>query len=129
MIDLIKTALVGVVRESIGIDLVEDKITVDGCLISKITLDSHVFYVVSNNDLLLEFSTCLLCEPDPDFNILVDMANEIANLVIGRTKVLCEEKGMLMHLGIPEFIENSDFKYSDSIGFSFASMRCGVFQA
>ncbi len=78
--------------------------------VTKIALKSskqvEEFKLSISQELLNTISNLLLFEADPDFESSVDLACEVANLIIGNLKVILEESGESeqMELTPPEFL-------------------------
>lgn len=127
--DILQEALLCAIRDSLDISMVEDKVPLKKSFTSKIRLDSKIFYIVVNKALLLRFAMDFLGEKNPNDATLIDISKEMANLAIGKAKVLYEESGSILKLGIPEFVGNKIIeKYNRRIGYKSGKMRCSIYE-
>ncbi len=127
--EILQDALLFTIKNTMNIPMVIDKYPLKKSFISKIMLDSKTFFIVCNKPLLMQFAKDFLLENDPSDEILIDIAKEISNMIIGKVKVLYEESGNILKLGIPEFIGNKMvLNYSKCIGYRSGNMRCSVYE-
>lgn len=104
MMNTLQNALVYTIKESMGFDLKQDSTPLKSAFSSKISLEDKTFIIAINEALLLQFAKDFLDSSNPSKDTLIDIAKEIANLILGKAKVLFEENGTILQLGIPEFI-------------------------
>ncbi|MGX2982354.1 hypothetical protein [Helicobacter sp. 23-1045] len=65
----------------------------------------------------------------PDKSTLSDIAKEIANLIVGKAKVLFEEQGQILKLGIPQFLENAEIPAGcDIFAYKYEKMKIVIYQ-
>ena len=127
--EILQKALLCALKDTLSISMVEDRIPLNRAFTSKISLDSRTLYIVTNKALLLKFALDFLNEKNPNEATLIDISKEIANITIGKAKVLYEENGMILKLGIPEFIGNKIINhYNKSIGYKSQNMRCSIYE-
>ncbi len=60
--------------------------------------------VYINRKSLNKMALLFLFEENPDEAALVDLIREITNLIVGKAKVIAQEKGVAFDIGTPEFI-------------------------
>lgn len=102
--NILQNALVCAIKESMGFDLAQDSMPLETAYSSKITLENKHFIISMNKPLLARFAKDFLDSPNPSNDTMIDIAKELANLILGKAKVLFEESGHILKLGIPEFI-------------------------
>ncbi|RDU64103.1 hypothetical protein [Helicobacter sp. MIT 14-3879] len=125
----LQNALIEAIRESMGIMLKKDNKLLKKAFSSKITLDNKNFIIVINKPLLEKFALDFLDIVNPNDDILIDIAKEIANLIIGKAKVLYENSGSIFKLGIPEFIGYKVIKnYNNVLSYKYKNMRCSIYE-
>ncbi|MGX3010456.1 hypothetical protein ACWIUD_02680 [Helicobacter sp. 23-1044] len=110
---------------------------------SKISLGEMEFIIAPNKALLEYFAESFLdsavdSAPDsaldsadsaPDKSTLSDIAKEIANLIVGKAKVLFEEQGQILKLGIPQFLENAEIPAGcDIFAYKYEKMKIVIYQ-
>lgn len=114
--EILQNALVCAIKESLSIDLVQsaesnsDSKNSDSANLafaSKITLGTKTFIIAPNEVLLAQFATSFLDSASPSQSTLKDIAKEIANLIVGKAKVLFEEQGQILKLGLPMILESA----------------------
>lgn len=122
--EILQNALVCAVRECLSIDLVQEKnaeSALDSAFASKITLGEKTFIIAPNKAFLAQFATSFLDSSNPSQSTLKDIAKEIANLIAGKAKVLFEEQGQILKLGLPELINGAQIP-APSLACAY---RCG----
>lgn len=126
---ILQEALLVALQESIDVTMQEDTKALLPPFASKITLDLEAFVIVMNRELLLRFASDFLNENNPDEIVLIDIAKEVTNLIIGKAKVLYEEKGRILKLGIPESFDNDRVEsYKKALHFRHGNMRCSIYK-
>ena len=93
----------------------------DSAFASKITLGDKKFIIAPNHAFLAQFAKTFLQTANPNQNELKDIAKEIANLIVGKAKVLFEEKGQILKLGLPELLDEAQ----TPIPRHFYAYKCG----
>ena len=93
----------------------------DSAFASKITLGDKEFIIAPNHAFLAQFAKTFLQTANPNQNELKDIAKEIANLIVGKAKVLFEEKGQILKLGLPELLDEAQ----TPIPRHFYAYKCG----
>ncbi len=127
--EILQNALLFTIRDTLNISMVEDRNPLKKSFTSKIMLDCKMFFIVSNRALLMRFTKDFLFEDNPDNDTLIDISKEMANITIGKAKVLYEESGSILQLGIPEFIGNKIIgNYNKCIGYKSGKMRCSIYE-
>lgn len=126
---LLQQALLSALQESINVIMQRDSTPPLGALASRIQLDSEIFVIAVNNELLLRFASDFLEESNPNEIVLADISREITNLIIGRAKVLYEGNGKIFKLGIPEFLGDIAIEnYKDAMHFRYEDLRCSLYE-
>ncbi|RDU57305.1 chemotaxis protein CheX [Helicobacter sp. MIT 99-5507] len=127
--EILQKALLCAIKDTLNVSMIEDKIPLKRAFVSKIRLDSRTFYIATNKALLLKFALDFLNEENPSNDTLIDISKEMANIAIGKAKVLYEESGIVLKLGIPEFIGNKIINnYNKCIGYKSQNMRCSIYE-
>ena len=103
-----------------AMDSARDSIN-DSAFASKITLGDKKFIIAPNHAFLAQFAKTFLQTANPNQNELKDIAKEIANLIVGKAKVLFEEKGQILKLGLPELLDEAQ----TPIPRHFYAYKCG----
>lgn len=108
--EILQNALVCATKECLSIDLVQEtnaESRLDSAFASKITLGEKTFIIAPNKAFLAQFAKSFLDSANPSQSTLKDIAKEIANLIAGKAKVLFEEQGQILKLGLPELLEGA----------------------
>ncbi len=72
--------------------------------------------IYSEKELLKNIAEVLLFEENPDEETVVDLNNELANLIIGHSKVIASDDGYDFVIATPKFL-SSDEKAAGSLCF------------
>lgn len=91
---------------------------------SKISTDRANFYFCSDLNFLYFLSRSILCESNPQEEELYDLCKEIANLVIGKAKVLYSQQNIQISIGTPSFMGENSISQNGLEGMYFA-VECG----
>ena len=127
--DTLKLALILTIENTLGITLKQTDFMLKKSFSSQIILGSYSFIVVINKALLNKFAFDFLDDKNPNFDTIRDISKEITNLIIGKAKVLFEEKGDIFKLGTPSFIGNQVIKnYNESVHCKFSKFRCSIYK-
>lgn len=127
--EILQKALLCAIKDTLNVSMIEDKFPLNKAFTSRIRLDSRTFFIVTNKPLLLKFALDFLNEDNPNNDTLIDISKEMANITIGKAKVLYEESGIVLKLGIPEFIGNKTIdNYNGRIGYRSKNMRCSIYE-
>ena len=90
--------------------------------LASIKLNDATIYILASTPLLTLLAQNLLFEDNPDAATLQDMAKELANLIVGKAKVLSQEKGQAASISTPLFCgQISPDAAQDSIASELAS--------
>ncbi|MDE6886387.1 MAG: chemotaxis protein CheX [Helicobacteraceae bacterium] len=126
---IMQNALLRAIKESMGIVLETNNSIFQSPFASKITLDKKAFIIVVNDELLKKFALDFLGTQEVDNDTLMDISKEIANLIVGKAKVLYEQEGRILKLGIPQFIGDEKItNYIDVISYNFENLRCIIYE-
>lgn len=127
--NILQSAIFGALKESLGISLVPDSTPPKSAFSSRITLEDKIFIISINKPLLTRFAKDFLESPNPSNDTMIDIAKELANLILGKAKVLFEEKGEILKLGIPEFIgwEYID-DYANALSYKSGDMKICIYE-
>ena len=71
--------------------------------LASIKLNDTTIYILASTPLLTLLAQNLLFEDNPDAATLQDMTKELANLIVGKAKVLSQEKGQAASISTPLF--------------------------
>ena len=71
--------------------------------LASIKLNDTTIYILASTPLLTLLAQNLLFEDNPDAATLQDMTKELANLIVGKAKVLSQEKGQTASISTPLF--------------------------
>ena len=71
--------------------------------LASIKLNDATIYILASTPLLTLLAQNLLFEDNPDAATLQDMAKELANLIVGKAKVLSQESGQTASISTPLF--------------------------
>lgn len=127
--DIIKSALVLTIENTLGITLKPTNYILKKSFSSQINLGEYSFIVVINKALLYKFALDFLNDKTPNLDTIKDISQEMANLIIGKAKVLFEENGNTFKLGTPLFIGNQAIKdYNKSIHYKLSKFRCSIYK-
>lgn len=97
---------------------------------------SRISMIGTHNDVYLLFDKAFLrifCveflgEENPDEQALEDMAKELANLTVGRAKVMTQELGKSFNISTPDFLGHRLIKnYDHGLHFRLDNGRCSIY--
>ena len=71
--------------------------------LASIKLNDATIYILASTPLLTLLAQNLLFEDNPDAATLQDMTKELANLIVGKAKVLSQESGQTASISTPLF--------------------------
>lgn len=127
--DIFKLALIITIENTLGITLKHTNLILKKSFASSITLGEQSLVVVINKALLYRFALDFLDDENPNIDTIKDISKEMTNLIIGKAKVLFEERGENFKLGTPLFIGNQVIKgYNQSVHCKFSKFRCSVYK-
>lgn len=127
--NILQNALVCVIKESLGFDLEQDSTPLETAFSSKIALENKNYIISMNKPLLTRFAKDFLDSPNPSNDTMVDIAKELANLILGKAKVLFEEDGHILKLGIPEFLGWEYISnYKNAFSYKFDDMKICIYE-
>ena len=94
--------------------------------LASIKLNDATIYILASTPLLTLLAQNLLFEDNPDVATLQDMTKELANLIVGKAKVLSQEKGQAASISTPLFCgqispDTAQDIAQDSVASEFAS--------
>lgn len=97
---------------------------------SKISTSGANFYFYSDIEFLHFLSHTILFESNPQKEELYDLCNELANLVIGKAKVLYSQQNIQTTLSIPNFLgEMSNVpSHLEGIHFAIEKGKCSIYK-
>lgn len=97
---------------------------------SKISTSEANFYFYSNLEFLHFLSNAILFESNPSKEELYDICNEVANLVIGKAKVLYSNQNIQTTLSTPSFLgEQSNVPSQlEGIHFAIEKGKCSIYK-
>lgn len=128
--DIIHNSFFDVVQKSIS------KTPHDSIMPLKRGYLSRISMVGTRNDVFLLFNKAFLrifCveflgEENPSEQALEDMAKELANLVVGRAKVMTQELGKHFNISTPEYLGHRLIKnYDHGLHFRLKQGRCSIY--
>ena len=131
MIKYVKEAFLDVCKNSLGGEATirEDEHLHRG-FVAKIDVkrDSDLPIVfICSDPFLKEAANIMLFEENPDFDTLKDIACEIANLCVGRAKVIAEGDNEHFDISTPEFLKHGDYSGGgQKVSFMFDHKSCTV---
>lgn len=127
--NILQNALVCAIKESLGFDLEQDSTPLETAFSSKIALENKNYIISMNKPLLTRFAKDFLDSPNPSNDTMVDIAKELANLILGKAKVLFEEDGHILKLGIPEFLGWEYISnYKNAFSYKFDDMKICIYE-
>lgn len=127
--NVLQNALICAIKESLGFDLVQDSTPPETGFSSKIALENKNFIISMNKPLLMRFAKDFLDSPNPGNDTMIDIAKELANLILGKAKVLFEDSGKILKLGIPEFIGWEYISnYENAFSYKFDDMKICIYE-
>lgn len=127
--DTLQNALVCAIKESMGVDMVKDSTPPKSAFSSRIALSNKTFIISMNKPLLTRFAKDFLDSPNPSNDEMIDIAKELANLILGKAKVLFSEKGEILKLGIPEFIGWEYIgDYANAFSYKSGAMKICIYE-
>ena len=90
--------------------------------LASIKLNDATIYILASTPLLTLLAQNLLFEDNPDAATLQDMTKELANLIVGKAKVLSQESGQTASISTPLFCgKMSPDAAQDSVSSELAS--------
>ncbi len=130
--ELFRKGFVDVMQNSIGITPQDSLFVLKQGYISSIELleSGIVIYIIANKELLVLLAQNLLFEDQPDEETLQDLAKELTNLVVGKTKVLLQEKGGHFTISTPTFYDKQKVlqHYDQGVHFKIGEdAHCSIF--
>lgn len=85
-------------------------------------------FLVFNKAFLRIFCASFLGDDNPDEQTLEDMAKELANLVVGRAKVMTQELGKKFNISTPDYLGHRLLKnYDHGLHFRLGAGRCSIY--
>ena len=103
--DILKRSFIEVMRMTIGMEPHPCTTPLENGYLSSIKLDDTSIYILASKPLLLLLAKSLLFEDTPTEEVLQDLTKELANLIIGKAKILSQEAGKDPSISIPLFHE------------------------
>ncbi len=128
--DIIHRSFFDIVQKSIN------KIPTDSIMPLKKGYLSRISMIGTRNDVFLLFDKVFLrifCEEflgehNPDEQALEDMAKELANLTVGRAKVMAQELGKSFNISTTEFLGHRLIKNHDhGLHFRLDNGHCSIY--
>ena len=111
--------------------LEEDKIIENTECVSKIEINgehNYQIYVAISKKSLKKMAHIFLLEEEPTKPIIQDLLKEISNIIIGRAKVILQEKyNINSTISTPEFINNYKFNDEKVVSFTFEGDVFSIF--
>ncbi|PAF46845.1 chemotaxis protein CheX [Helicobacter sp. 12S02634-8] len=100
-----------------------------GYLSSIEMLESGIItYLCCNKPFLQILCKHFLLDENPTQDTLMDMSQELANLIIGRAKVITKQKGGNFNISTPKFLGIKLVKdYNKGLHFRLENGRCSIF--
>lgn len=97
---------------------------------SKISTSEANFFFYSDLEFLHFLSHAILFESNPQKEDLYDLCNELANLVIGKAKVLYSQQNIQTTLGTPSFLGETTNAPShlEGIHFAIEEGKCSIYK-
>lgn len=97
---------------------------------SKISTSEANFYFYTDLEFLHFLAHTILFESDPQKEDLYDLCNELANLVIGKAKVLYSQQNIQTTLSTPSFLgETSNApSHLEGIHFAIEKGKCSIYK-
>lgn len=128
--ELIQESFSDIIEKSLGKKVRETKIPLKRGYMSKISMigEQTDVFMVFNKTFLTIASQELLFEENPDEQTLEDMARELANLSIGRAKVIAQEQNRNFNISTPTYLGHRIIKTSEqSFHFRLQGGRCSIY--
>lgn len=128
--EILKKSFIDVIREIVQIVPRETTSKLKQGYLSSIELDkNHILvYIMANREFLVLLSDKLLFDDNPSEDILKDLIGELANLVVGRAKVLFQEKGKHFTISPPiPCVKDTTIEYDEDGHFCIGDACCSIF--
>jgi CheY-specific phosphatase CheX len=80
------------------------------CYVAKIDIrgdENYEFFIYINKETLIKMAYMFLLEKNPTEDILKDLIKEIANIIIGKAKVLASEQKLNFDISTPDFVSTN----------------------
>lgn len=128
--ELIQESFSDIIEKSLGKKVREAKIPLKRGYMSKISMigEQTDVFMVFNRAFLLIASQEMLFEENPDEQTLEDIARELANLTVGRAKVIAQEENRNFNISTPTYLGHRIIKTSElDFHFKFQGGRCSIY--
>ena len=107
--EILTQATYAFINEALGQEVKATKFKAmgDDFYVSKIHIkgeENYDFYIYIKKETLKKMALLFLYEKNPTEDILKDLIKEIANIIIGKAKVLASLKNIIFDISTPEFI-------------------------
>lgn len=124
---VLQKAVLLAIKDSLNLNLDGDLSPIKRAYAVKITLGERAYNILLNRAMLLKFAADFLGEHNPQERLLIDIACEMTNLILGKAKVLYEENGEIFKLGMPEFLGIRLLK-QNGFGYKFKNCKIGIYE-
>lgn len=103
---VIQDGFADIIEKSLGQKIKESKVPLKRGYLSKISMlgAQTDVYLLFNKAFLQLASAILLFEENPDEQTLEDIARELANLTVGRAKVMAQEQNRTFKISTPTYL-------------------------
>ncbi|TLD97506.1 chemotaxis protein CheX [Helicobacter jaachi] len=128
--DIIHSSFFDIVQNSISKTPHDSIMPLKKGYLSKISmLGTHNdVFLLFNKAFLRIFCADFLGDKNPSEQSLEDMARELANLVVGRAKVMTQELGKNFNISTPEYLGYRLIKnYDHGLHFRLSRGRCSIY--
>lgn len=128
--DVIIESFVDTIQTTTGVVPVQTSSGITHGYCSKISTGEANFFFYTDLEFLHFLSNAILFESNPQKEDLYDLCNELANLVIGKAKVLYSQKNIQTTLSTPSFLGemSSVPAHLEGIHFAIERGKCSIYK-
>lgn len=128
--DVIIESFIETIQTTTGVVPIQTSSGITHGYCSKISTSEANFFFYSDLEFLHFLSNAILFESNPQKEDLYDLCNEVANLVIGRAKVLYSQKNIQTTLSTPSFLGemSSTPTHLEGIHFAIERGKCSIYK-
>lgn len=128
--DVIVESFIDTVQTTTGVTPIQISEGIIHGYCSKISTSEANFFFYSDLEFLHFLSNAILLESNPQAEDLYDLCNEVANLVIGKAKVLYSQKNIQTTLSTPSFLGemSNPPAHLKGIHFAIEKGKCSIYK-
>lgn len=128
--DVIIESFVDTIQTTTGVVPMQTSSGIAHGYCSKISTSEANFFFYTDLEFLHFLSNAILFESNPQKEDLYDLCNELANLVIGKAKVLYSQKNIQTTLSTPSFLGEKSSAPSrlEGIHFAIEKGKCSIYK-